>query len=218
MADAKNRQIDKFFCLGDIIGYGSSPLECIEVVKDFDIVLMGNHDFAVKDHKITDKFNFHAKLAIDRNIQDLRKEDLNFLNNLRYMYEENEMTFVHSSPRDPEGWGYISNIEDAMDSFDYFGTDLCFIGHTHHPVIVSDRGQIVSDDKFYFKENNRYVVNVGSVGQPRDGDPRSCYTVLDTKENSVEFIRLEYDIKLTQKKMKSKSFPDFLINRLKEGR
>jgi hypothetical protein len=125
LADIKKRKIHRKICLGDIVGYCAAPNECIELVRDFDIILMGNHDYAVKDAALVEKFNFHARLAIEWTIANLSIEEKEYIVKLKYSHRENGITFVHATPRNPEGWGYIMNIDDAMDAFNYIDTDLC---------------------------------------------------------------------------------------------
>ena len=218
LADIEARKPDRRICLGDIVGYNAAPSECIALVKDFDIILMGNHDYAVKDQELVEKFNFHARLAIEWTLERLSPEEKQYLSALPYVDKEEGLTFVHATPRHPDQWGYIMNIDDAMDSFNYFSTQVCFIGHTHFPVIVSDAGEIIMEKRLEFRRKSRYVVNIGSVGQPRDGDNRACYVLYDTEKRYLEYVRLPYDIEATQKRMVKAKFPHFLVNRLTEGR
>ena len=218
LADIKTRNPDRKICLGDMVGYCAAPSESLELIKDFNVILMGNHDYAVIDSSLVEKFNFHARLAMEWTISHLSPEEKTALSKLQYIHQENSITFVHATPRNPEGWGYIMNIDDAMDAFNYFDSQLCFIGHTHYPVIVSDRGEIIADRKITFDAKSKYVVNIGSVGQPRDGDNRTCYVIYDSDAHTLEYVRLQYNIQATQKKMSKVNFPQFLINRLSEGR
>lgn len=218
LADIEARKPDRRVCLGDIVGYNAAPNECIEMLKGFDVILMGNHDYAITDSELVEKFNFHARLAIEWTVERLTPEEKQYLARLAYLHKEEEQTFVHATPRHPEMWGYIMNIDDAMDAFNYFPTQLCFLGHTHYPVIVSDAGEIIMEKKVEFRRKSRYVINVGSVGQPRDGDNRACYVLYDSVKHSLEYVRLAYDIESTQKRMVKAKFPHFLVNRLSEGR
>ncbi len=218
MSDIERRNPDRKICLGDIVGYCADPIETIERIRTFDIILMGNHDFAVNDKPIIEKFNFHARLAIEWTIKQLSIENKEYLSKLPYNHIEEDMTFVHATPRNPEGWGYILNIDDALDAFNYFGTKVCFIGHTHHPIVVTDRGHIITDKKIAFKDDMRYLVNIGSVGQPRDGNPKACYVLYDSEEQTIEYVRIKYNIESTQTRMIKARFQPFLIHRLSEGR
>jgi len=218
LSDIARRNPDRRICLGDIVGYCADPLETIAKVKAFDVILMGNHDYAVNDKALIDKFNFHARLAIEWTIEQLPDADKQYLAKLPYTHMEGDSTFVHATPRNPEGWGYILNIDDALDAFNYFETRVAFIGHTHHPVVVTDRGHIITDKKITFKENTRYLVNIGSVGQPRDGNPKACYVLYDSDEQTMEYVRVKYSIETTQARMVKAKFQPFLIHRLSEGR
>lgn len=216
--DIDLRKPDRVICLGDLVGYCSEPAEVIEKVKRADVVLMGNHDCAVNTRALIEKFNFHARLAMEWTLERLTEAEKKYLAGLPYSHKENDLTFVHATPREPELWHYVMNIDDALDAFNYFSTRLCFIAHTHAPLIVSDKGEVFYDRRFTFKDDTRYLVNVGSVGQPRDGNPKACYVVLDTESLSIEFVRLRYPVESTQASMVRARFPQFLISRLSEGR
>jgi len=216
--DIEARRPDRKICLGDIIGYNAAPSECLELVRHFDVILMGNHDYAISDPHLVEKFNFHARLAIEWTMARLSPEEKQAIARLPYLHKEGDTTFVHATPRHPEQWGYIMNIDDAMDAFNYYDTPICFVGHTHYPVVVSDSGEIIMEKRMELKRKARYVVNVGSVGQPRDADNRACYVLYDSDKHTVEYVRLPYDIEATQRRMMRARFPQFLINRLSEGR
>jgi predicted phosphodiesterase len=218
LKDIKKRPVDRTICLGDLVGYCASPKECLKLAKDLDVVLMGNHDYAVINTGIAEKFTFHARIAIEWTINHLSITEKQSLSTLPFTHQERNMTFVHATPMDPESWIYIMYLDDAIDAFAFFKTPLCFIGHTHYPVIYADNGNVIKDEKITFEKNVRYLINVGSVGQPRDTDSRACYVLYDTDQNTLEYVRLEYDIKSAQARMEKVSFPRFLINRLSEGR
>jgi diadenosine tetraphosphatase ApaH/serine/threonine PP2A family protein phosphatase len=216
--DIESRKVDRKICLGDIVGYCADPNEAISAVKVFDTVLMGNHDYALNDAVLVEKFNFHARLAIEWTSEKLSKEEKDYLANLPLRAEEGELSFVHATPRDPGDWGYIINIDDALDAFNYFSNKVCFLGHTHNPLVVTDKGHVMLDKKVHLNEDTRYLVNVGSVGQPRDGDPRACYIIYDSEKRNLEYVRVNYNIGQTQSRMIKAKFQPFLIHRLAEGR
>ncbi|MBL8024895.1 MAG: metallophosphoesterase family protein [Fibrobacteres bacterium] len=216
--DIESRKVDRKICLGDIVGYCADPNESIAAVKVFDTVLMGNHDYAIHDTVLVEKFNFHARLAIEWTCEKLTPADKEYLANLPLKAEDGELTFVHATPRDPGDWGYIINIDDALDAFNYFSNNICFLGHTHNPLVVTDKGHVLLDKKLHLKDDTRYLVNVGSVGQPRDGDPRACYVIYDSDKRILEFVRVNYNIGQTQSRMIKAKFQPFLIHRLAEGR
>ena len=132
------------------------------------------------------------------------------------------MLLVHSSPREPENWHYILDMEDAEENFEFFTEKMCLLGHTHRPYIVykSESGEAVlsKEAEINIEEEHRYLVNIGSVGQPRDGDPRSCYLIYDSDTESIKLKRVQYDVKSTQKVMAKIGLPEYLIDRLAVGR
>ncbi len=134
-------------------------------------------------------------------------------------YDDIDILFVHATPRYPEEWNYLMTLRDAELNFYYFKERLCFIGHSHSPFIVekSKEGELTvrKERPCFLRDTSRYIINAGSVGQPRDGDPRACYVIFNGKE--IEFIRLQYNIGLTQKKMKEAGLPLPLIERLDKG-
>ena len=122
----------------------------------------------------------------------------------------------------PADWIYITDLEDALDAFDHFGERHCFVGHTHSPVIVAMRDgeipKVIETGSYVLEDGERLLMNVGSVGQPRDRDPRASYCLYDSEKHSVNLVRLNYDISLTQKAMRDVGMPDFLVERLELGR
>ncbi len=230
-------QINFYLCCGDIVGYGPNPNECVENIKSLTnaYILCGNHDVAVIGKKDIEWFNPYAKQAILWTKTVVTQENLQYLATLIPMYKFNDnITLVHGSPREPVDEYIISYLE-CLDNIDKFFTKICFIGHTHIPFIfeyiscvneISVTPQVrfikvvVKKESFVYELNPlaKYIINVGSVGQPRDGDPRCCFTVYDEKNNKISFYRLEYDIKKTQKKMMKYNLPIMLIQRLSFGR
>jgi len=203
--DIEKIKPDRRICLGDIVGYCAAPAECIALVENFDVVLLGNHDYAINNRDIIEKFNFHARIAIEWTMAQLSDAAKQTLSRLPYLNREADLSFVHATPREPERWGYITNLDDALDSFHHFETRTCFIGHTHYPIIVSNNGEVIADKKYSWREETRYLVNVGSVGQPRDGDYRACYVVYDSDAGTLEYVRLKYDVENAQKRMRKAS-------------
>ena len=218
MADIKKRDIDKTICLGDLVGYCASPRMCLKMAKKLNVVLMGNHDYAVVNSDLAEKFTFHARIAVEWTRGHLTAAETGMISGLPFTYREQDATFVHATPMDPRSWVYIMYLDDAMDAFGFFNTPLCFIGHSHYPVVFSDRGKIVKEETVVFEKGIRYLVNVGSVGQPRDADPRACYVVYDQDTRTVEYVRLKYNIQAAQRRMEKAGLPPFLVKRLNEGR
>lgn len=218
----KAEKADKVIFLGDIVGYGPDPNECIETLKGFaDIMVAGNHDHGAVGMTDTSHFNRYAKAAIEWTSGVLSKENREFLSSLPITFniKQESIYLVHSSPEEPEEWDYLQNARDADINFKFFSEANCFIGHTHVPAIIemTSEGKInIYKDHSEIKKGCRYIINAGSVGQPRDGNPDAAYAVFDA--GSVTIKRAPYDILLTQKKMKEAGLPSYLIERLSEGR
>ena len=215
--------VERRVCLGDIVGYGVDTDECVNLVKEnMDVCLIGNHDSVAVRYESSAGFNPYAKQAIEWTQKNLSKESVAFIRSLPYIHEENDICFVHASPLSPADWVYVTDLEDALNAFDHFSERYCFVGHTHSPVIIASRPlaipKILDEYEYVIANTERLLVNVGSVGQPRDRDPRACWCLLDTETKCVRLIRVEYDIRETQNRMKKQGMPSFLIDRLSVGR
>ena len=217
----KEESFDALLFLGDSVGYGPNPNECIEVLKNkAQVLLAGNHDRAAVGLTDTAFFNPNARLAIEWTQEVLSDENKKLLASLpidKHMKREH-LCLVHSTPKEPEKWHYLLSAWDAYNNFPFFSEKICLIGHSHVPAIIEEtpEGKINTfHPKAEIKEDHRYIINVGSVGQPRDGNPEAAYVMLT--ENFVEIKRVPYDILLTQKKMRHAGLPDRLINRLAKG-
>ncbi|MHC4391028.1 MAG: metallophosphoesterase family protein [Planctomycetota bacterium] len=233
MADIKERGIENIVCLGDIIGYGPNPNECLDVVmKGTRWQLMGNHEEAVLYGAVG--FNPKAKMAIDwtrdqLNDQNLPAEERNarwqFLSELNLTMKEDGFDFVHGSPRDPvREYIFPTDVldQEKLRSIFEHVDRVCFMGHTHLPGMIFEDGRFTppTEDHFEYEidpEGPRMLVNTGSVGQPRDGDYRSCYLTVDG--NTLTWRRLDYDVETTVEKIRGiDRLPGYLANRLREGR
>jgi diadenosine tetraphosphatase ApaH/serine/threonine PP2A family protein phosphatase len=223
LSDADSRGgFDKIWCLGDVVGYGPDPNECIKRLRQFEhVCIAGNHDWAAIGKMDTSEFNPVAALAANWTAQQLTAEDRDYLQNLPFTLREGGFTLAHGSPREPI-WEYLLSTEAAKDNFAYFETAYCLVGHSHVPLIF----ELAGDKAVYkeFKEANlklkekRMIINPGGVGQPRDGDPRASYAIYDAEAQTVRHYRVEYDIPATQKKMAERGLPTPLILRLSVGR
>jgi len=223
LKDIEKQNIDEIICLGDVIGYGSDPVACLEQVnRTCKVKLMGNHEYAALGLLSTDYYHTDAKKAAQWTLQQLSDREYSMISDYEMDNKMDNIYLVHSSPHEPEMWHYILDQKHARLAFDYFEGDICFHGHSHVPMIFLEiedklpRMQIGHD--IQTDQDNRYLINVGSVGQPRDDDPRACYVILDTKEDEVFFNRIEYDINTVQQKMKNVNLPEMLINRLSVGK
>jgi len=223
LSQIDTNQVDEIICLGDIVGYGPNPNECITLVKqNCSIIIAGNHDYACINESETEYFNYFAKQAIFWTIEHLTDESYKFLSSLRLDYHVENVYLVHASPENPSLWNYILSIEQAIYNFSYFENKICFIGHSHIPIVFSeteDNGYSISKEtKFKINEDERYLINVGSVGQPRDLNSRAAYAVLDTIRNEYQLYRVTYNYLETQQKMVKNQLPQFLVDRLGNGR
>ncbi|HIE38962.1 MAG TPA: metallophosphoesterase [Anaerolineales bacterium] len=216
---------DKIWCLGDMVGYGPDPNECVERIQDFDhICLAGNHDWAALGRLNLENFNIDARMASAWTQQELNPATHEYLEALPTRVGQGDFTLVHGSPREPI-WEYLLDAGLAAVNFRYFSTRFCIIGHTHIPIIfaldeVRDRCHtlIPSYTDPIPLGAYRMILNPGSVGQPRDGDPRASYAILDTDAGTWEPRRVSYPIEITQERMRARNMPRRLIRRLESGR
>jgi len=217
-------KVDAYWCLGDLVGYGPDPNECIDIIKDLPnlVCLMGNHDAATSGIIDDITFNPMARQAIRWTNDTITPENLEYLQGLPESAVNGDVTFAHGSPREPV-WEYLLDTRNATENFGYFKTEYCLIGHTHLPtmytlkegdyqakLIVPEQGNVVDLEP-------RAIVNPGSVGQPRDRDPRAAYAVFDTEKLTVEFHRVPYDIQSVQERMRKADLPHRHIQRLADG-
>jgi predicted phosphodiesterase len=213
LARLEELDADVIHCLGDIVGYGPFPNECVELVQArCTHVVKGNHDSGLLGETPIDDFNRYGQEAIRWTIKKITHSHLEYLRQLPSTAIENNLTLVHASPVDPEQWTYVMSRPQARDCFWAFATELCFIGHTHVPVIVGEDGIVNS-----FRKGIRHLINVGSVGQPRDGNPQSAFGFLDTAIPSYELVRVSYDVKRTVDAIDKAGLPNFLGHRLIQG-
>ncbi|MGE5237764.1 MAG: metallophosphoesterase family protein [Chloroflexota bacterium] len=219
--DVRKRRISQMFFVGDAVGYGPDPDECARVLKDeCGVLIAGNHDWAVLGLTDLEDFNPYAREAIEWTIRKITEETRGALEKfiLSKGLRDKNAFFVHATPRDPEKWHYLFSLWDAEDSFDHFEEKICFIGHSHQPFIIEKlpSGEMVTHrSRVPLGETERYIVNVGSVGQPRDGDPRASYAVFDGETITVH--RVSYPVEKTQSKMRSHGLSPLLIDRLARG-
>jgi len=223
ITDFKKEHLDKLFFLGDVVGYGPDPNKCVEIVdKKADIKILGNHDAAAIGLLNTSYFNQYAQASMNYTAQVISDKNLKKLKMFLIEATFDMFKMVHSSPTDPSAWGYILDLEDAEESFKHFEQQVCVIGHSHRPVIIKkykiNRCEPVPHDFARIDDDYRYIVNIGSVGQPRDGDPRACYMIFDSETNIVSLKRVEYDYEKTQEKMRKAALPRFLVERIAIGK
>ena len=221
--DFQTERVDRIYFLGDAVGYGPNPNECIELIGQVsEIKLIGNHDYAALGLMETAYFNQYAAESMSWTRNSLKREIIEIMGKFQMSAIIDNFMMVHSSPKEPELWHYILDMADVEENFKYFEQKLCLVGHTHRPFIVSldSEGNCIISNRQEEKinPNRRYLINIGSVGQPRDGDPRSCYVIYDSKNQTIKHKRVAYSFDETQKRMAALGLPEYLIERLAVGR
>lgn len=233
--------VEKYICLGDIVGYNANPLECIEIVKKLPMhtIVKGNHDEYVGSDIRIDGINRYAKASIEWTKLQLSDEDRKWLceNKFKSINVKEGISIVHATLDSPESWNYIFGLQHTIGSFSYQMTHLCFYGHTHIPALFEKNPKIsdvshgikkiiewetvsASEEAVTFKYSKgmKYLINPGSIGQPRNGDSRASFAVLDTTETTITRYCVEYDIHSAQQKIHDAFLPDSLATRLSRGR
>ncbi len=217
-------QWDRVWFLGDLIGYGPNPNECIERLRDLGpLALSGNHDWAVLDKLDTDEFNDDARKLVRWTRHELTAENRAYLETLPPLHVEAPFTLAHASPRHPV-WEYILDLQTASENFGHFQTPVCLVGHSHIPALFL-LDEAAAELSFYLVGESetvelnlgRLIINPGSVGQPRDGDPRASFAILDDEAQTWTLHRVAYDIAETQRRMRAHKMPSRLIERLEYG-
>ncbi len=216
--------VDRLICIGDLVGYGAEPIEVLKRVRDeqFDLVLQGNHDHAILNG--ASNFNPLARRAIEWTREKIKAEEpefLSFLNKLSSSHSEDQTLYVHASPRDPlmeymlpsDCFSIMADVPQKIRENLELVDHLCFFGHTHKPGVITERAEYMVPETLgfnvKFESDKKYMVNVGSVGQPRDGDPRACYVTIEGK--TLQYHKVEYNIESAQRKIRA---VDALDNRL----
>ena len=211
---------DEVWCLGDIVGYGPDPGECISLLRQLPhLCVAGNHDWAAIGKVDISDFNPDAAQACRWTATQLAPEDVRYLDNLPLALTRGDFTIVHGSPREPI-WEYVVSTQSAKANFGYFETRYCLIGHSHVPLVFEYAGQSCLLDELPAKlrlGENRLIINPGGVGQPRDGDPRAAYAIYDEANTTIYHYRVPYDIEVTQERMARQGLPHFLVMRLNYG-
>ena len=214
---------EEIWCLGDVVGYGPDPRECLELLRQHrHLCIAGNHDWAAIGKLDTSYFNPEAAEAAHWTARQLSPEDIDYLQNLPLTLKQDDFTLVHGSPREPI-WEYVLSIQTANANFAYFDTKFCLVGHSHVPLIFDldqdDLCQLrqLPSELLLRQEEKRLIINCGGVGQPRDRDPRASYAIFDDDQGIIYHYRVEYDISTTQQKILEAGLPPRLANRLSYG-
>ncbi|MCH9030815.1 MAG: metallophosphoesterase family protein [candidate division Zixibacteria bacterium] len=222
-SDMEKQKIDVSHFLGDAVGYGCDPNACVGLIdKNCDIKIIGNHDFGALGIESAESFNELARTSLEWTTSEITKRSLATLAEFKLEAKIDNIHLVHASPKNPESWEYILGVEQAKEQFEGGGSWVTFLGHTHIPAFFSvDKSGTVSQKTLMeaeLDEDKRYIINVGSVGQPRDRDPRCCYLTFDTESRYLRFHRIDYDISAAQRRMEALGFPKMLSERLALGR
>jgi diadenosine tetraphosphatase ApaH/serine/threonine PP2A family protein phosphatase len=219
--DAKSQNVTRYLCVGDVIGYNADPVPCLDRIIEMQCTtVLGNHDHYCSSETELDDFHPLAAEVIEWTRKQLSQNHISFLQDLSLVKRVSGFTLVHSTLDMPEKWGYVFDEFEAAANFSYQSTPLCFHGHTHVPVVF-ERQKRVTRSRFTRLDvtaGSHYFINVGSVGQPRDGDPRAAYCIYDTESRSVELRRITYDVTKAQEKILKAGLPERLAKRLQFGK
>lgn len=219
--DARGKGVTDFVCVGDVVGYNASPSECIRTIREIGCVTVrGNHDHYCSYNESLDDFQPLAASVIAWTRRQLTEDDVRWLHELPYQKTCGGFTLVHSTLDMPGRWGYVFDTLASEANFSYQTTTLCFHGHTHVPMIYEKQHEItrVEPCKIKILFGTKYFINVGSVGQPRDNDPRSAYVLYCPKMKELEFVRVAYDVQSAMERNMRAGLPERLALRLAQGR
>jgi len=221
LQDAEKEKCTHYACVGDVVGYAANPKECLDVIRKIACpVVKGNHDeYASVDD---DCVNFRpmAADAIRWTRKQLSEEERQWLRELKFVRFIENFTIVHATLDMPQKWGYVMDKLAAASSFSYQSTAVCFYGHTHQPCAFIRDGVVRGGqfEKLRVEPGKKYFINVGSIGQPRDGNPLAAYVTYDLSTNIITLKRLPYDLKTTQEKIYAAGLPEKCATRLELGK
>jgi diadenosine tetraphosphatase ApaH/serine/threonine PP2A family protein phosphatase len=221
LADIAPLSPDRIVCLGDMVGYGPDPRACLALLREKQVpMIAGNHDLAVCNRLTTQYFHSEAQASVRWTQDELSEEDKTFLSGLSLLGEADLFMAAHGTLYRPEMFEYILSVFDAQMSFEAFEVAFGFVGHSHVPAMFvqdGDRIEILQQPEVTVPEPLRAIVNVGSVGQPRDGNPKAAYVLFDTETRVVNLRRVAYDIDCTVRKILATRLPPINAYRLVEG-
>ena len=213
LSEIEKRGAEAIYCLGDIVGYGADAARCVDIVREVCTrAVLGNHDLAVATGRGLKVLPPDGRAAARHNHDQLSPEQRAWLASLPLKVKENGCTFAHATPEHPEAWYRVDSYIVAQAQFMHFDTDVCFVGHTHNPAVMADRLGVLQ-----VRPGNRYLINVGSVGQPRDQNPRLCLAFFDTEAFQYELLRVPYHVERAAAKIIEAGLPNRLAERLKVG-
>lgn len=218
----KQGKVEEIWCLGDVVGYGPDPHQCIELLQQCNhVCVAGNHDLGAIGGISTTEFNPDAAAACRWTADRLTPGDKYYLENLPLTMEKDSFTLVHGSPREPI-WEYVISTGIASVNFNFFRSPYCLVGHSHIPVVFMEEDGSPSSHSLVPNVGlalgeTRLIINPGGVGQPRDGDPRASYAIYDSDTKMFRLYRVPYDVRTTQDKMMQRGLPVRLAVRLQHG-
>lgn len=219
--DIRGQSCQRIACLGDLVGYGAEPAACVDLIRDCaDLVIIGNHDAAAIGGVNVEYYGAYAREVLLWTRKVLRRGHLEYLASLRYLALYHGATLVHGSLYRPELFDYIQTTYDAYLTLQILENPVCFVGHSHVPITFfqGDRVSYTRAAELALEAGVKALVNVGSVGQPRDEDPRACYAIYDRRQRRVSIRRVPYDIEAAIEKMRRVGLPEAVGERLRYGR
>ena len=220
LEDAEERGVKRFICLGDVVGYNANPSECVDIIRELGCpVIKGNHDAYTVADEIPAEVNGRAKESLEWTRKNIRPDQAEWLENLPMQRRVGPFEVVHASLHEPEAWNYVLNAIEAILHFHFQETAVCFFGHTHKQMyFTTEQRKTFSDyEKFYLNPEYQYLVNVGSVGQPRGDGRLAEYVIYDTDEQSIEPLKIPYDVETTCRKIRAAGLPEHNALRLEKS-
>ena len=220
LEEIKNREADQVICLGDVVGYGADPSKCLKLLRETaDEIIMGNHDRAIEDVLLRDSFTDWAREAIEWTAGVLTESEKKLIREFTPIVIDSkaDVTWTHGSAHEPIKFHYIFTPSDADSSFKKLETSFCFFGHTHVPSLFSEKSgesQYLPAGVYRLHKGERYLINPGSVGQPRDRNPKLGFAFFDSEELVLEIMRLDYDNQNAAQKIRKAGLPAYLAERL----
>lgn len=225
LLDIAKKEVDEILCLGDIVGYGAKPNECVDALREKDILsIKGNHEQMCVDLNYAGCIKDYVTKSIRWTHDNLTDGNKKYLNDLPEKKSFNDLFLVHASPRQPLT-EYLQREPSFEENIKLFDENICFFGHVHYPIIYEwnkeeKKGELFSPELIVTSNldpENKYLINVGSVGQPRDGNAYACYGLFDTETKEFKHIRVGYDIQKTQDEIIEAGLPSVLAERLEKG-
>lgn len=222
LADCREQGVTNYACVGDLVGYNAEPIRCLDTIRELcgPNVVRGNHDHVCSNDDPLIGFHPLASAVVRWTRTQLDPARVAYLSSLPYTRTVETFMIVHATLDSPEAWGYVFDKLEAEVSFAYQLSSVCFYGHSHVPLAFEKAGMVRGGlyQKLVIAPGRKYLINVGSVGQPRDGDPRAAYVIYDMAANTVELRRVPYDIAAAQKLIAAAGLPERAAARLAQGR